>query len=130
VQGAGRRRCKTQTDGHHAILSISRVLYSVAIKSPLHARVADWLGLNRATLAVLAVIGFLGLSEEIWSNFLSLTSSGKCRVDPDIAFVEAALYMGVISSIKNLLEGFGYIIGGTVAHRMGPRVGAGGVGFR
>ena len=36
------------------------------------AAIADWFGLNRATLAVLAVIGFLGLSEELWSNFLSL----------------------------------------------------------
>lgn len=98
-------------------------IYSVAIKSPLHSRVADWLGLNRATLAVLAVIGFLGLSEEIWSNFLSLYLKRKVGVsDPESAFVEAALYMGAISSIKNLLEGFGYIIGGTVAHRMGPRL--------
>ena len=36
------------------------------------AAIADWFGLNRATLALLAVIGFLGLSEELWSNFLSL----------------------------------------------------------
>jgi len=42
--------------------------------------------------------------------------------DPDSAFVAAVLYMGVISSLKNLLEGFGYVIGGTVAHKMGPRV--------
>ena len=28
----------------------------------------------------------------------------------------------MISSLKNLLEGFGYIIGGTVAHKMGPRI--------
>jgi len=30
------------------------------------------LGLNRAAVAVLAVIGCLGLAEEIWSNFLGL----------------------------------------------------------
>src|SRR6185436_18725114 len=41
---------------------------------------------------------------------------------PESAYVLAALYMGVIASLKNLLEGFGYIIGGTIAHRMGPRV--------
>ncbi len=85
--------------------------------------VASWLGLNRATLAVLVVIGCLGLSEEIWSNFLALhlqdqsqalTAAGKV--------LEAATYIGVISFAVNLLEGFGYIIGGTVAHRMGPRV--------
>ena len=39
-----------------------------------------------------------------------------------MAFVYAVMYQGVISSLTNLLEGFGYIIGGTVAHRMGPRV--------
>jgi hypothetical protein len=33
---------------------------------------ASWLGLNRATLAILAVIGCLGLSEEVWSHFLAL----------------------------------------------------------
>ena len=36
--------------------------------------------------------------------------------------VSAALYTGVISAGKNLLEGFGYIIGGALAHRLGPRV--------
>jgi MFS family permease len=87
------------------------------------ARLADWLGLNRATLAVLAVIGCLGLSEEIWSNFLSLHLKDQAAAaDPARAVISAALYMGFISSAKNLLEGFGYVIGGTVAHRLGPRV--------
>ncbi len=86
-------------------------------------RVADWLGLNRATLAVLAVIGCLGLSEEIWSNFVALhlkdlaAEAGRPR-----AAAAAVLYVGVIAFAKNLLEGFGYIIGGSIAHRMGPRV--------
>ena len=79
--------------------------------------VASWLGLNRATLAVLVVIGCLGLSEEIWSNFLSLHLS-----DVTGAVLKAAAYIGVIASLTNLLEGVGYIIGGTIAHRMGPRV--------
>jgi zinc transporter ZupT len=30
--------------------------------------------------------------------------------------------MGVIATGKNLLEGFAYIIGGRVAHRLGARV--------
>jgi MFS family permease len=86
-------------------------------------RTADWLGLNRATLAVLAVIGCLGLSEEVWSNFLSLHLKDQiANPDPLKQIVSAALYAGFISSATNLLEGFGYIIGGTVAHRMGPRV--------
>jgi hypothetical protein len=84
---------------------------------------AEWLGLNRATLAVLAVIGCLGLSEEIWSNFLSLHLKDQASAaTPGGAVLEAAKYMGIVASAKNLLEGFGYIIGGTVAHRMGPRV--------
>ena len=88
------------------------------------ARAADWLGLNRATLAVLAVIGFLGLSEEVWSNFLSLYLKDQTAATSDAPnpFASAALLLGAIAAAKNLLEGFGYIIGGTVAHRMGPRV--------
>lgn len=78
---------------------------------------ASWLGLNRATLAVLIVIGCLGLSEEIWSNFLSLYFKDLTGV-----VYKAAAFIGVIAAAKNLLEGFGYIVGGTIAHRMGPRV--------
>src|SRR5215831_21108419 len=79
--------------------------------------VASWLGLNRATLAVLVVIGCLGLSEEIWSNFLSIYFKELTG-----AVYKAAAFVGFVSSAKNLLEGFGYIIGGSVAHRMGPRI--------
>ena len=87
------------------------------------SRLADWLGLNRATLAVLAVIGCLGLSEEIWSNFLALHLKDQAAsAGAERAVVAAALYMGFIASAKNLLEGFGYVIGGSIAHRMGPRV--------
>jgi len=31
-------------------------------------RWAEWLGINRATMAVLVVVGGLGLSEELWRN--------------------------------------------------------------
>ncbi|HKW03588.1 MAG TPA: MFS transporter [Vicinamibacterales bacterium] len=90
---------------------------SVSSARPQRESVASWLGLNRATLAVLVVIGCLGLSEEIWYNFLSLHLN-----DVTGAVLKAAGYVGVIASITNLLEGFGYIIGGTIAHKMGPRV--------
>jgi len=89
----------------------------VTATAPPRESVASWLGLNRATLAVLAVIGCLGLSEEIWSNFLSLYFK-----DLTASVLKAAAFIGFVSSAKNLLEGFGYIIGGTVAHRMGPRI--------
>lgn len=86
------------------------------------AATADWWGLNRATLAVLAVIGFLGLSEELWSNFLSLHLKDQAAAkDATHAVFTAAKYMGVIAFGKNLLEGFAYIIGGRVAHRLGAR---------
>jgi MFS family permease len=87
------------------------------------AAIADWFGLNRATLGVLAVIGCLGLSEEIWSNFLALHLRDQARAAGQAAQAvgAAALYIGVIATLKNVLEGFGYIIGGTLAHRMGPR---------
>lgn len=87
------------------------------------ATAADWLGLNRASLGVLAVIGCLGLSEELWSNFLSLhlrdqaASAGAAH-----AVASAAVYMGFIAFAKNLLEGVAYIAGGTLAHKMGPRI--------
>lgn len=88
-----------------------------------HETAAEWLGLNRATLAVLAVIGCLGMSEEIWSNFLSLHLKDQAKAaTTGGAVLEAVTYMGFIAFAKNLLEGFAYIIGGTVAHRMGPRV--------
>jgi hypothetical protein len=80
------------------------------------------LGLNRATLAVLAVIGFLGLSEELWSNFLSLHLQDQATAKKATnAVYTAVIYMGLIASGKNLIEGFAYIIGGRVAHRMGAR---------
>lgn len=85
---------------------------------------AEWLGLNRATLAVLAVIGCLGLAEEIWANFLALhlrDQSMASTTDAAAAVARAAVYMGVIASVKNLLEGLGYIAGGSIAHRLGPR---------
>jgi MFS family permease len=88
--------------------------------------VREALGLNRAAVAVLAVIGCLGLAEEIWSNFLALhlqAQTGAAQAgNGTAALAEAAFYMGVIASLKNLLEGVAYIGGGSVAHRMGPRV--------
>ncbi len=81
------------------------------------ARLADWLGLNRATVAVLVIIGCLGLSEEIWSNFVSLALNEKTNL-----VAKTVMYVGLIGFARNLLEGFGYIIGGTVAHRMGARL--------
>ena len=90
---------------------------------PTRAGVADWLGLNRATLGVLAVIGCLGLSEELWSNFLSLHLRDQAAANGAAhAVASAAVYMGLIAFAKNLLEGVAYIAGGTVAHRMGARV--------
>ena len=90
---------------------------------PTRAAVADWLGLNRATLGVLAVIGCLGLSEELWSNFLSLHLRDEAAAAGAAhAVATAAVYMGFIAFAKNLLEGVAYIAGGTVAHRLGARV--------
>ena len=81
------------------------------------SRLADWLGLNRATVAVLVIIGCLGLSEEIWSNFVSLALNEQTK-----AVLKAVMFVGLLGFAKNLLEGFGYVIGGTVAHRMGARL--------
>ena len=77
---------------------------------------AEWLGINRATLAVLVVVGGLGLSEEIWRNFLGIYLNIRTG---DVA--RAAGFVGLYASLAALMEGFGYILGGTFAHRLGPR---------
>jgi len=88
---------------------------------------ASWLGLNRSTLAVLVVIGGLGLAEEVWKPFMPLHLKDAARqlLPPERAgdaLLEAVKYTAILAFLVNLLEGFGYIIGGTVAHRMGPRI--------
>jgi MFS family permease len=88
-------------------------------------RWTDFFALNRSTVAVLSVIGCLGLAEEIWSNFLALHLVDRVAAGAAgqaAAVVQAAFYMGVIASVKNLLEGFGYIAGGSIAHHMGARM--------
>ena len=77
---------------------------------------AAWLGINRATLAVLVVVGGLGLSEQIWRNFLAIHLNIQTG---DVA--KAAGFVGLYASLAALMEGFGYILGGTFAHRLGPR---------
>ena len=83
---------------------------------------ASWLGINRATLAVLVVTAGLGLSEEIWRNFLAIHLKDSLTGANHAAQVLGAVkYMGIFAVLVNLLEGFGYIIGGAVAHRLGAR---------
>jgi MFS family permease len=78
-----------------------------------------WLGINRATFAVLVIIGGLGLAEEIWRNFLAIYLKESATGIDQV--LEAAKYMGVFAALVNLLEGFGYILGGTLAYRLGAR---------
>lgn len=80
------------------------------------ARLADWLGINRATLGVLAAVGGLGLSEEIWRNFLALHLNIRTG---DVA--NAIGWMGLYAFLVNFAEGFGYILGGAFAHGLGAR---------
>ncbi len=86
-------------------------------KSSFLQSIAEWLGINRAMMAVLVVTAGMGLSEEIWRNFLSLHLK-----DTTGGVLTAAKYMGIFAVFVNLLEGFGYIIGGQVAHRLGARI--------
>ncbi len=83
---------------------------------PFVRSTAEWLGINRAMAAVLVVTAGMGLSEEIWRNFLSLHLR-----DTTGGVLTAAKYMGIFAMFVNLMEGFGYIIGGQVAHRLGAR---------
>lgn len=80
------------------------------------AKAADWLGINRATLGVLAAVGGLGLSEEIWRNFLALHLNVRTG---DVT--RAVGWMGLYAFLVNLAEGCGYILGGAFAHRLGAR---------
>ncbi len=80
------------------------------------SRWPEWLGINRSTAAVLVVVGGLGLSEELWRNFLSVYLNVKTG---DVA--RAVGYMGVYAFFENLAEGFGYVLGGAFAHRLGAR---------
>jgi MFS family permease len=84
---------------------------------PQKETAAQWLGLNRATLAVLLVIGCLGLSEEIWASYLALHLADKTA-----SVLQAAQFVGVIAFAQAVLEGFGYLVGGSLAHRMGARL--------
>ena len=52
---------------------------------------AQWLGLNRPALAVLVVIGCMGLSEEVWSSYLSLHLA-----DASGSILKAVYYIGWI----------------------------------
>lgn len=92
------------------------------VPTPHRETLAQSLGLNRPTVAVLAVIGCLGLSEEIWGNFLSLHLKDRSSDQPGLAVLRAVQYMGFLAFAKNLFEGVGYILGGNIAHRLGPRM--------
>jgi MFS family permease len=79
------------------------------------SRSSAWLGINRSTLAVLAVVGGLGLSEELWRNFLAIHLNLRTG-----DLTRTVGYMGAYAFCLNLAEGFGYILGGAFAHRLGP----------
>jgi MFS family permease len=84
---------------------------------PPRESLASWLGINRAMLAVLVITLGLGLTEELWRNFIAI------HLQITTEDLNAAVgYVGVLACLVNLCEGFGYILGGTVAHRLGPRI--------
>ncbi|MBI5366533.1 MAG: MFS transporter [Planctomycetes bacterium] len=77
----------------------------------------SWLGLNRAALAVLVVIGGLGFSEELWRGFFGPYLR---QITRDL---EGAVgLLGLFSALLTLFEGLGYILGGALAHRLGARI--------
>jgi len=83
---------------------------------PQRESFAASLGVNRAMLAVLSVTFGLGLTEEIWRNFLAIYMSLTTKD------LNAAVgYVGLVACLINLFEGFAYVVGGTVAHHLGPR---------
>ncbi len=86
-------------------------------------RLADWFGLNRSSAVLLLVIGCLGLSEEVWSHFVALHLNDRVTAARGgDAVAVTVFYIGLLGFAKNLLEGVGYIVGGRLAHRLGPRM--------
>ena len=74
-------------------------------------------GLNRATVAALVTIGGLGLSEHLWRGFLGpYLSTVTGGLGP------AACGVAAFSAVLSLLEAPAYIVGGSAAHRWGPRI--------
>ncbi|MBI3269462.1 MAG: MFS transporter [Planctomycetes bacterium] len=83
---------------------------------PRDEGLAGWLGLNRAMLAVLVMTAGLGLSEEVWRGFFGpylkhLTQNLESAVG----------LLGLFSAALNLVEGVAYVVGGSLAHRLGAR---------
>src|SRR5579862_4696177 len=92
----------------------------------MHKResLASWLGINRASLAVLVAIAGLGLSEEIWTNFFGIQIHDiyRLRGTSHDAILSAAFFIALKAFFVNLVEGIGYILGGTIAHKLGARI--------
>jgi MFS family permease len=74
-------------------------------------------GLNRATVAALVTIGGLGLAEHLWRGFL-----GPYLSTVTGGLGQAVWVMAAFSAVLNLLEAPAYIVGGSAAHRWGPRI--------
>jgi MFS family permease len=76
------------------------------------SRLGTALGLNRQTVALLAALFLVGLGEELWNPYLPkyLQTLGA-----------SVLVIGLWSAAKNLLEGFQFWAGGSLAHRLGER---------
>ena len=73
---------------------------------------ANRLGLNSQTLALLAALFLVGLGEELWSPYLPKYLD---------ALGASLLVIGFWSAGKNLLEGFLYRGGGELSNRIGTR---------
>ncbi|MBI4568940.1 MAG: MFS transporter [Planctomycetes bacterium] len=105
------------------------------------ARVAGWLGVNRPMLGVLVAGAGLGLAEEVWRPFFgpylkslneqlrgaaaSAAAAAPAGSDPaalNQELLKAVWQLGLFSCAVNVLEGFGYIIGGAATHRLGARL--------
>jgi MFS family permease len=79
---------------------------------PARARIVRALGLNRQTGALLAALFLVGLGEELWSPYLPKYLQ---------ALGASVFIIGLWSAGKNLLEGFQFWAGGSLAHKLGER---------
>ena len=75
-------------------------------------RMADFFAINKTTGIVLLTILLFGFGEELWSKFIPayLTAKGQ-----------PIMVIGIYALVLNLFEGFCYMGGGYVTHKLGDR---------
>src|SRR5438445_1093902 len=84
-----------------------------ALEAEPRHRLARFLAINRTVAIVLVTVLFFGLGEELWSSFMPLYLKAISK--------EALWSVGIYAFLRNIFEGFCYIVGGKLTARLGDR---------